>query len=105
MLALFAFTVPPKVSILNGQTINIHEGEDLTLFCQVQSNHGIIQLKWERVSNEKGFRADYSTDNSTLVIKNLNRQEAGQYRCTVTNKAGRKSDYVSVVVQCESSIK
>ncbi|CAC5356781.1 unnamed protein product [Mytilus coruscus] len=70
----------------------------MTLFCIYESNHGITQLKWKRKLNEQGNREDMGV-NWTLVIRNIKRQEAGLYKCTVTNRAGYESYYISVVVQ------
>ncbi|CAC5390621.1 DSCAM [Mytilus coruscus] len=91
---LFVY-MPPIVSISLNKTLGIHEGEDLTLFCNYSSNHEVKELKWEKM-----FQHESQLDERSpyLNIKSINRQNAGKYICTVTNLAGSASDNVTIEV-------
>ena len=41
------------------------------------------------------------TNSSVLEFTNINRSEAGEYRCEASNECGSASEAVNVTVQCE----
>ena len=41
------------------------------------------------------------TNSSVLEFTNINRSEAGEYRCEASNECGSASETVNVTVQCE----
>ena len=41
------------------------------------------------------------TNSSVLEFTNINRSEAGEYRCEASNECGNASEAVNVTVQCE----
>ncbi|XP_052074573.1 neural cell adhesion molecule 1-B-like isoform X7 [Mytilus californianus] len=91
---LFVFMLP-IVSISFNKTLGIPEGEDLSLYCNYSSNHEVKELKWEKMfphNSQLDERSPY------LNIKSINRQNAGKYKCTVTNMAGIASDIVTIEV-------
>ena len=41
------------------------------------------------------------TNSSVLEFTNINRSEAGEYRCEASNECGSASETVNVTVQCK----
>ena len=41
------------------------------------------------------------TNSSVLEFTNINRSEAGEYRCEASNECGSASEAVNVTVQCK----
>ncbi|CAC5358912.1 DSCAML1 [Mytilus coruscus] len=91
---LFVYMLP-IVSISFNKLLGIPEGEDLSLYCNYSSNHQVKELKWEKMflhNSQLDERSPY------LNLKSINRQNAGKYKCTVTNMAGIASDIVNIEV-------
>ncbi|CAC5425388.1 unnamed protein product [Mytilus coruscus] len=91
---LFVY-MPPIVSISVNKTLSILEGEDLTLYCNYSSNHELKELKWQKMFPHKSSLDERSP---YLNFESINRQNAGQYKCTVTNIAGIASNIVTIEV-------
>ena len=75
----------------------ITEGGTLNLPCPAT---GIPRptVFWVKTSN--GER----TDGTELVIRNISRSEAGEYRCEATNPCGNASESATIDVQCKSFV-
>ena len=74
----------------------ITEGGNLNLSCPAT---GIPPptVFWVKTSN--GER----TSGTELVIRNINRSEAGEYRCEAMNPCGNASEFATIDVQCKLS--
>lgn len=93
--------MPPSVWIHpDYNPVIVHEGDDLTIYCNYSSNSNITYLKWTRFLplNSRVRTSEASQD---LVFQNIGRRNAGQYVCTVSNIAGNGSDNVTVQVNCK----
>ena len=75
------------------QNVNITEGRNLTLFCNVSGNP---MVSWIKVGD------DVSTSGSELVFTNISRTQAGEYMCEASNLCGNASETASIEVQCKS---
>jgi len=93
LLCLFA--VPSAIQPI--QNVNITEGHDLTLLCNV-SGSPLPMVSWIKVGG------DMSTNGSELVFTNINRNQAGEYMCEASNLCGNASETASIEVQCKSNI-
>ncbi|XP_068733578.1 fibroblast growth factor receptor 4-like isoform X3 [Montipora capricornis] len=82
--------VPSFIMPISNEVIT--EGGNLNLSCQVS---GIPRptVFWVKTSN--GER----TNGTELVIRNINRSEAGEYRCEATNPCGNASESATIDVQ------
>ncbi|XP_052074576.1 nephrin-like isoform X10 [Mytilus californianus] len=69
--------------------------EALTLYCNYSSNHKVKGLKWQKMLPHKSPLDEQSP---YLNIKSITRQNAGKYKCTVTNMASIASDFVTIDV-------
>ena len=74
------------------QNVNITEGRNLTLFCNVSGNP---MVSWIKVGD------DVSTSGSELVFTNISRTQAGEYMCEASNLCGNASETASIEVQCK----
>ena len=92
---LYLFVVPSGIQPI--QDVNITEGENLTVLCNV-SGTPLPMVSWIKVGG------DMSTNGSELVFTNISRTQAGGYVCEASNLCGNASETVSIVVQCKSNI-
>ena len=93
LLCLFA--VPPAIQPI--ENVNITEGQNFTLMCNVSGNPPPM-VSWIKVGD------DMSTNGSELVFTNINRNQAGEYRCEASNLCDNASETASIEVQCKSKI-
>ena len=66
----------------------------MTLSCNASGIPSPV-VSWIKVDDNT------PTDSSQLVFTNINRSQAGQYRCEASNGCGNASETATVVVQCK----
>ena len=77
------------------------EGQDLQLFCIASGRPDPINITWVRIS-PSGVVSDVLHRGTTWDFKNINRTEAGTYRCIANNGVGDPvSHTINVAVTCE----
>ena len=76
------------------QNVNVTEGENVTLLCDV-SGIPPPMVSWIKVGG------DISINGSKLVITNISRSQAGEYKCEASNLCGNTSETATVEVQCK----
>ena len=64
----------------------------MTLSCQASGTP---------TPTESWFKDFPLTNGSELVLPNILRREAGEYRCEASNECGQASETVHIDVQCE----
>ena len=84
--------MPSSIAAIQNQTLT--EGNRLSLTCQA-SGIPPPSVSWVRVSDGQ------LTNLNQLVITNINRSEAGEYRCEASNECGNASESAVIVVQCK----
>ena len=84
--------MPSSITIIPDQ--NITEGENLTVTCEAFGTPSPT-VSWIKVSS--GQR----TDGNVLQFTNINKSQAGDYRCEASNECGNSSELVKINVQCE----
>ena len=88
----YLFAVPSAIQPL--QNVNITEGGSVTLSCNA-SGIPSPTVSWIKVNGSERF------DVSELVFTNINRTQAGEYRCEAGNECGNASETTTVEVQCK----
>lgn len=81
----FMFTEQPKLVSQSNRTIDVEEGEPVTLNCKVTGNPvpSIMWMHNGRILPQKA---------SVLKISKIQLSQAGIYNCTATNQAGNVSE-------------
>jgi len=89
---LYLFAVRSAIQPL--QDVNVTEGGNLTLLCNV-SGVPPPMVSWIKVGG------DTITSAHELVFTNINRTQAGQYKCEASNLCGNASQTATIEVQCK----
>ena len=84
--------VPATIRSIEDQFII--ESHNTSFFCNASGTPRPI-VSWINVAS--GQR----TNSSVLVFTNINRSEAGEYRCEASNECGNAVEAVNVTVHCE----
>ncbi|XP_046566216.1 opioid-binding protein/cell adhesion molecule homolog [Haliotis rubra] len=71
---------PPTVHVADTKRV-VRELEDLTIQCTAKAKPNVTSVVWTK----EGVGARIS-DNGTLHLKNIQKDDAGVYVCTATNK-------------------
>ena len=72
----------------------IIESHNATVFCNASGTPQLMVF-WINVASGQ------QTNSSVLEFTNINRSEAGEYRCEASNECGSASEAVNVTVQCK----
>ena len=84
--------MPTSVQPIKNKTVS--EGGNLSLSCLAAGTPPPM-VSWVRVSSGQRI---YSNE---LVITNISRIEAGEYRCEASNECGNASGRATIDVQCK----
>ena len=84
--------MPASIQSIEDQFII--ESDNASLFCNA-SGTPQPTVFWINVAS--GQR----TNSSVLEFTNINRSEAGEYRCEASNECGSASEAVNITVQCK----
>ena len=91
---LFFFIEASTIQPLLNETTT--EGEKLNLFCNSSGTPPPV-VSWVRISTGQRF------DGHVLALTNINRGEAGDYRCEASNDCGNDSKTTTIHVKCKYS--
>ena len=89
---LLFFSVPSKVYLM--EDITVVEGENRTLTCNV-SGSPVQTVIWTEV------RSSNQSKGVMLYLTNINRNNAGEYKCEATNDCGDSSASTFLTVLCK----
>ena len=81
------------------ENINVTEGGNVDMNCSVTAGDPYPTLMWTNVTSDEVIAGN------PLTITNINRAQAGDYRCTVNNTCGEASTVMHVNVQCKNAIR
>ena len=84
--------MPSSIQSIEDQLII--ESHNTSLFCNA-SGTPQPTVFWINVASGQ------QTNSSVLEFTNINRSEAGEYRCEASNECGSVVEVVNVTVQCE----
>ena len=86
------FSVPPSILPIDNEMVI--EGGNVTLSCNAT---GFLAptVYWVKTSNGVRF------SKTELVFTNINRSEAGEYRCVASNPCNTSTELAEVDVQCK----
>ena len=79
------------------QNATVPEGGAVTLSCNA-SGVPSPMVSWFKDDGQR-------IDASELVLTNINRSEAGEYRCEVSNECGNASETTTIDVWCKLTYK
>ena len=101
LLALFyLFIAPPSHTNGSSDRQFLREGKNLQLFC-IASGRPAPNITWVKITSS-GNKSDVLHRGTTWDFENINRTEAGTYRCTANNGVGNPvSRTLRVYVECE----
>ena len=90
-LILCLSTVPSNIEAIQGQ--NVTEGNNLTLTCTA---NGMPQpnVYWTKPGGQRVAKR-------VLEFVNINRNEAGEYKCEASNECGNATEMATINVQCK----
>ena len=90
-LILYLSTVPSNIESIQDQ--NVTEGDNLTLICTAS---GMPQPKvsWIKLGGQRH-------NGDMLEVTQINRTEAGEYKCEASNECGNVIETATVDVQCK----
>ena len=78
----------------------VQEGGNVTVCCNVTAGSPDPTVIWTKVQGG-GYNP---TEEKLLIITNITRAQAGEYRCTANNTCGKKYTEASIDVQCKNII-
>ena len=88
----FSFTVPSSITQIT-QDQNVTEGDNLTLTCNAS---GMPQpnVSWIKPGGQRQY-------GHMLEFTNINRSQAGEYKCEASNECGNGTETATIHVLCE----
>ncbi|XP_050682975.1 basement membrane-specific heparan sulfate proteoglycan core protein isoform X5 [Leptidea sinapis] len=81
--------VPPLVSIVSPQRA-FRVGETVEVICRAYSKN--VTVSWERLSTNQFVDSRVYGEDAILIIQNVQLSDAGVYRCTGTDRLGRRKE-------------
>ena len=88
----FCFTVPASVEQAANSVVT--EGDNVELYCIVTAGIPYPTIVWTKIATGE------HVEGNPLDITNINRAQAGEYRCTANNTCGVDSTVTDIDVQC-----
>ena len=84
-------TVPSNIESIQDQ--NVTEGDNLTLTCNAS---GMPQpnVSWIKPGGQRH-------NGHMLEVTNINRSQAGEYKCEASNECGNATETATIDVQCK----
>lgn len=95
VFSLLAFTAAPHNVRVSGLA-SVYVGSGFTLTCEAEGSP-VPAFTWMALKPD-GQRVEIEK-HQELVVRNASLTDAGTYQCEVSNRLGRKTANVSVVVQ------
>jgi len=92
LLETCLFTVPSFVQPIQYKTAE--EGENATVSCNASGTLPLM-VSWVKVDGGE------SVNGSELVLTNISRSQAGEYRCEASNQCGNASETTTIEVRCK----
>ena len=88
----FSFTVPSSITQITHDQ-NVTEGDNLTLTCNAS---GMPQpnVSWIKPGGQRQY-------GHMLEFTNINRSQAGEYKCEASNECGNATETATIDVQCK----
>jgi hypothetical protein len=90
---VYSILVIPNVIICDGEsTVNVMEGDLMTLHCFYDTNVTPVQFMWLQNNISISYGEGNCSTSIPLQIKRITRSKSGSYICTVWNDVGVGSD-------------
>ena len=96
MVIIFGYNADPSVITFAPANQSVLEGGNLTLYCNATGNPA-PNITWTKDSSSTVVH-----QGETYSIVNIQRQAAGDYKCTAWNKVGtQKTGLSTVTIHCK----
>ena len=92
-----SFSVPASVEQVEDK--NVTEGGNVEEYCNDAAGFPRPTVMWTNVTSGEHIKGN------PLSIININRAQAGEYRCTANNTCGEASTVMNINVQCKNAIR
>lgn len=94
-----SLSVSVPASVQQVENKNVIEGDNVEEFCNATAGNPDPTEMWTNVTSGEHI------EGNRLNITNINRAQAGDYKCTVNNTCGEASTVMNINVQCENLIR
>lgn len=94
---MFCFSVAPTATLYQCPTPT-SESNNATFYCNATGNPP-PSIEWVRENSEEVVSND-----STLVLWTIDRNESGRYQCIASNRIGKDTKNCTVRVDCEFTL-
>ncbi|CAH1793749.1 unnamed protein product [Owenia fusiformis] len=86
----------PMVSVSQNPGGRVRQGENVTLEC-IGSGEPMPDVQWTRFDK-------FLTNESSLLLQNVGKDEAGQYECFVNNSIGNNTGHINLIIEFKPAI-
>ena len=97
MCIWLSFSVPASVEKVENKTVI--EDDNVEVYCNVTAGIPDPAVMWTNVKTGEHIKEN------PLNITNINRTQAGNYKCTANNTCGEASTVMNINVQCKNPIR
>ena len=94
---MFCFSVAPTATLYQCPTLN-NESNNATFYCNATGNPA-PSIEWVRENS-----GEVVSNDGTLVLRTINRNESGRYQCIASNRIGNDTKNCTVKVDCELTL-
>lgn len=102
----FEISVPPKLSSLSDLSEPLFMDEFFQIYCSVLHGDFPISFTWlhknETIVGSENVRIEFTKRSSILSIESVSGEDAGQYTCVASNRAGATNLSTTLIVKGQS---
>ena len=91
-------TAPPVLVNVSPDVVVRNEGDDVDMFCEVRATPPAT-VTWSRNGRELTSSGHVTVAGNHVVLRGVERSDAGVYSCTFKNVAGTVSHLIKLVIQ------
>ncbi|XP_013195509.1 hemicentin-1 [Amyelois transitella] len=85
--------------------VSVLQGSDVKLTCRLRAGVPMPKIMWTYLVQYSNMFFESDVNSSTIIIKNVNEENAGTYKCTARNTVGADQHKIRLNVEYPPSIK